>query len=143
MAANVANLEAAARRVRWELHFMRDITAVEPETPRRQFRFHPTRAWRFDFAWPLWLVAVEVEGLTPIRFVEDDDGSTRAHVGRHQSVDGMNDDLEKYAEATLLGWRVLRVSQAHVKSGQACMWTERLLAFARSNTVPAPSQPPS
>ena len=30
--------------------------------PRRNFRFHPKRMWRFDFAWPSKMLAVEVEG---------------------------------------------------------------------------------
>ena len=28
----------------------------------REWRFHPKRRWRFDFAWPAEKVAVEVEG---------------------------------------------------------------------------------
>ena len=33
-------------------------------TPEREYKFHPSRRWRFDFAWPaLYLrIAVEVEG---------------------------------------------------------------------------------
>lgn len=119
VAANVAGLEVAARRVRWELHYLRDITAVGIPAPQREYRFHPSRQWRFDFAWPASLFAVEVEGLVP-RF--DRDGEERH--GRHQTIDGMQEDLVKYAEATILGWRLLRVSQADVKSGRARLWTE-------------------
>lgn len=35
----------------------------EPEFVR-EHRFHPTRRWRFDFAWPDEKVALEVEGGT-------------------------------------------------------------------------------
>jgi hypothetical protein len=34
-------------------------------------------------------------------------------------------DCEKYNEATLRGWRVLRVTGAHVKSGAAVEWLRR------------------
>lgn len=119
VAANVSALESAARRVRWELHYLRDITAVGIPAPQREFRFHPVRQWRFDFAWPPSLFAVEVEGLVPSR---GPDGEERK--GRHQTIGGAQEDIVKYASATVLGWRVLRVSQADVKSGQARVWTE-------------------
>jgi len=57
----------------------------------REYRFHPTRKWRFDFASPLLKVAVEIEGR-----------------GRHQSIAGFRADCEKYNTATSMGWRVYR-----------------------------------
>lgn len=57
----------------------------------REYRFHPTRKWRFDFAFPSQKLAIEIEGF-----------------GRHQTVTGYMTDLEKYNEATRLGWRMLR-----------------------------------
>lgn len=63
----------------------------------REFRFHPTRRWRFDFALPEHRVAVEVEGGVWIG-------------GRHTSPKGFIGDIEKYNTATLMGWRVLRVT---------------------------------
>ena len=74
--------------------------------PAREFRFCERR-WRFDFAWPSVLVACEVEGLT---------GGAG---GRHQRRQGYKEDLEKYARAWELGWRVLRVDYSMVKSGRA------------------------
>ena len=82
----------------------------------REYRFHETRRWRFDFAWPAEMVAVEVEGTTKF-----------GAIGRHQSHAGFQGDVEKYAEALLLGWRVLRVTQDDVRSGRALAWLERLL----------------
>ncbi len=64
-----------------------------------EHRFHPTRRWRFDLAvmGPPVLVAVEIEGGVWVR---------GAHVrGAH-----FRQDIEKYAEAACLGWRVIRVS---------------------------------
>jgi len=132
VALTLSNLEAAARRTRWEMHYLRDVTAIGIPAPEREFRFHPTRQWRFDFAWPASLFAVEVEGLVP-RFGRD--GEERQ--GRHQTIQGAQGDLEKYAEAVLLGWRILRVSQKDVESGRARLWTERAFA-AGLILAPAP-----
>ena len=82
--------------------------------PIQEFRFHPTRKWRFDFAWPDCKLACEVEGGI---FV----------AGRHSRGAGMKKDMEKYAEALLLGWRVLRVEDSMIKSGKAVEYIQKLL----------------
>lgn len=61
----------------------------------KEFRFHPERMWRFDYAIPEYKVALEVEG-----------GVWTG--GRHTSSVGFINDIEKYNTATLLGWKVLR-----------------------------------
>lgn len=113
-AAILAREVARAKRERWEEEFALQVrgSRVLPP-PRRQVRFHPTRDWRLDFGWPELRLAVEIEGLVP------------SGKGRHQTIGGMTEDLVKYAEALILGWRVLRVSQAQVRSGQALEWAER------------------
>ena len=68
----------------------------------REVTFHPKRKWRFDFAWPEYKLAVEVEGW-----------------GRHQRRGGFNKDAEKYNAALLLGWRVLRFPGPAVKDRTA------------------------
>lgn len=82
--------------------------------PEAEYRFHPTRRWRFDLAWPAQKLAVEIDGAVWTG-------------GRHTRGAGVEKDCEKYAEAMILGWRVLRVSTGQVKSGQALQWAERLL----------------
>jgi hypothetical protein len=71
-----------------------NINHAMPE-PKPEFRFDPIRKWRFDWAWPEFLVAVEVEGGTWNR---------GAHVrgGHYES------DLEKYNAAASNRWLVLR-----------------------------------
>lgn len=61
----------------------------------KEFRFHPTRRWRFDYAMPEYKIAVEVEGGVWIG-------------GRHTSPKGFLGDMEKYNTATAMGWRILR-----------------------------------
>jgi len=58
--------------------------------PERQYRFHETRRWRFDFAWPSERVAVEVSGETA-----------------HAHWRNMTTDAEKANAAVLGGWRLL------------------------------------
>lgn len=61
----------------------------------REYRFHPTRKWRFDYALPQYMIALEVEG-----------GVWTG--GRHTSPKGFLRDMEKYNTAELMGWRVFR-----------------------------------
>ena len=71
--------------------------------PVREFRFHATRKWRFDYAWPKQRVALEIEG-----------GVWTG--GRHTSGSGFVKDMEKYNAAALAGWRVFRVTPNHLRS---------------------------
>ena len=60
-----------------------------------EYKFHPTRKWKFDFANPELKIAVEQEGGVWVR-------------GRHNRGVGFLNDMEKYNTAVLLGWKVLR-----------------------------------
>jgi very-short-patch-repair endonuclease len=80
----------------------------------REYRFDPTRRWRFDFAWPPEDVALEVEGGVWI-------------AGRHSRGAGMVNDMEKYNTAALQGWRILRVTPKDMENGQAMVWLEGIL----------------
>jgi len=82
------------------------IKAMKLPEPVREYRFHPTRRWRFDFAWPDLMLAVETEGGTWTN-------------GRHNRGKGFEADCEKYGEAMLLGWSVYRCTSGMVKSGVA------------------------
>jgi len=74
--------------------------------PTAEHRFHPTRKWRFDFAWLDVQLALEIEG-----------GAFSG--GRHTRGKGFIGDLEKYNAALLLGWRVLRVTPQQMANGVA------------------------
>lgn len=66
--------------------------------PQCEFKFHPVRKWRFDYAWPVHKIALEVEG-----------GFFMKGGGRHQRGAGAREDMEKYNEAACHGWKILRV----------------------------------
>lgn len=89
--------------------------------PVSELRFAPPRRWRFDFAWEHIRLACEVEGAV---FAG----------GRHTRGLGFEKDAEKYAEALLRGWRVLRVTTGMVRDGRALGYLERLLR----GSVPQP-----
>ena len=74
--------------------------------PQREFLFHRKRKWRFDLAWPELLIAVEVEGGIWVG-------------GRHVRGEGYEADCEKYNEAQLAGWMVLRFTPGMIKKGKA------------------------
>lgn len=71
------------------------ILANNIEKPKPEHRFHPVRKWRMDFAWVSRKIAVELEGGIWVR-------------GAHSRGAHFNSDSEKYNEATIMGWRVLR-----------------------------------
>ncbi len=83
--------------------------------PEPEYRFHPTRRWRFDYGWPHHLVALEIEGIV---YPKKGSGDYRAG-GRHASVKGLRGDVEKYLAAAELGWTVIRVLPEHIENGRA------------------------
>lgn len=85
----------------------------------RHYRFCPGRKWEIDFAWPDFMVAVEVEGG---QWVE----------GRHNRPEGFAKDVEKYNMATFMGWRLYRVTGDMVNSGAAGKLVLKVLGIDRS-----------
>lgn len=80
----------------------------------RELKFHPTRRWKFDFAMPERMLAIECEG-----------GAWSN--GRHTRGSGFVADMEKYNEAALLGWSVLRFDSKAIQSGQAIQFVMKVL----------------
>ncbi len=107
-----ANIPKAGSALEAELAVQFRLHNIKPHT---EYRFDPERRWRFDFAWPVMKFAVEVEGITY-------DG------GRHQRVEGFENDLDKYQAAMLQGWTVYRVSKKQIRNLQALETVQRMLA---------------
>jgi hypothetical protein len=86
-----------------------------------QYRFHPVRKWTFDFA--IGGAPVMVRGrkmFTPgdasrIKLAIEVEGGQ--FTGGHKRGPAADSDCEKFNEATLLGWRVLRFTSNQVKRG--------------------------
>ena len=73
------------------------VFAADKPQPVRQFIFHETRKWRFDFAWPQYKVAVEIDG-----------GVYQTKATGHRSISGVVSQMEKLNLAQIAGWKVLR-----------------------------------
>lgn len=67
-----------------------------------EYRFHPTRKFRFDVAFPGNKVAIEYEGLV-------------SEKSRHTTIEGYTNDCRKYNLAQGMGWRVLRYTAANYR----------------------------
>ena len=73
--------------------------------PVTEYRFHPTRKWRFDACFPDKKIAIEWEG-------------GAFCFGRHVRGTGFIADCEKYNAAVILGWRLLRYPPNKIDFGQ-------------------------
>jgi len=112
----------APSRLEAELSLHMRAAGLNPEP---EFRFAPPRRWRFDFAFPDQKVAIECEGATWIN-------------GRHNRGAGFQKDLEKYNQASLLGWVLLRFTGDQIRSGQALAQIEAALSIGAT----APNETP-
>lgn len=92
--------------------------------PVAEHRFHPTRRWRFDYCWPTHRVALEVDG-----------GIYTG--GRHTRGAGTEGDHEKFNEAAVLGWRVLRVTPRKLLTSATMGLLQRVLCpLTRADLTP-------
>jgi very-short-patch-repair endonuclease len=70
--------------------------------PVQEYKFMEKRRFRFDFAYPVQKIAIEIEGGLYGK-------------SRHTSIDGYTKDCDKYNLAALEGWRVFRFTAVHMK----------------------------
>ena len=119
----VRNVASQVRKVK-QVTTLRDKVLAQlagfPD-PVTELLFHPKRKWRFDYAWPTRMIALEVHG--------------GIHSGgRHTRGRGFVEDRTKMNEAALLGWTVLEVTPEHIKTSQLRAWL--LKAFDQTNNQP-------
>src|SRR4030042_2050781 len=74
--------------------------------PVKEYKFHLKRKWRFDYAFIEQKIAIEYEGIF----------STKS---RHLNLTGYMKDCEKYSEAAILGWRIIRITAQMLRNGMA------------------------
>lgn len=96
------------------------IRAAGLPEPILEYRFHPKRRWRFDLAWPDQMIACEIEGGA---WMQTDTGRGKGHAHPKR----FEKDCEKYSEAAVAGWRLIRATPEQVRSGQAVDWLSRTL----------------
>lgn len=89
--------------------------ALEGPPLEREFRFSPPRRWKADFCCHESRLLIEIEG------------GVYTH-GRHTSIKGFLNDAEKYLEAELLGYTVLRLTDKQIIP----MTLKRIISYARA-----------
>jgi hypothetical protein len=105
--------------------FLQVLRAACLPRPELEYPFAaPERRWRFDFAWPGVRLALEKEGGVYGRG-KPCPVCKRRPVGAHSSISDMKRDMEKYNEATIRGWRVLRARPEQFDSGEVIPLLER------------------
>jgi very-short-patch-repair endonuclease len=95
---------------------LQQIQTAKLPPPEREYKFHPVRKWRVDFAYPIHNIAIEVEGGVWIH-------------GRHNRGLGFEKDCEKYNELALAGFYLYRFTSSMIHDGTALRTVER--AFGR------------
>jgi very-short-patch-repair endonuclease len=91
--------------------FYKTLEALGIEKPVYEYRFHKTRKWRFDFCFVEAKLALEIEGGVWTN-------------GRHVRGSGFIKDMEKYNQAAILGFRLLRVTPEQTQNGEALILIE-------------------
>lgn len=100
----------------YKARFLRDIANAGIPAPTLEVKFHDTRKWRLDFAYPDRRIAIEYQG-----------GNFSGGKGGHSSIAGLMRDYEKFTEAALHGWLLILIDAASVRSGQAVEWVRRAM----------------
>lgn len=108
------------QRINWSEVLLEHIRLSDIPDPVCEYQFHANRQWRFDFCWKQALVACEVEGGI---WMQTKTGRSKGHAHPQR----FESDCEKYNEAALYGWIVIRVTPKMVRDGRAIEWLERAL----------------
>jgi hypothetical protein len=83
-------------------------------TPVAEYKFHLTRRWKLDCAWPSLRLGLEFQGGGWVQ-------------GRHTRGVGHEADCEKFSEAASMGWRVMLVTYKQLKNGKVYGWLDRIV----------------
>lgn len=92
------------------------IKAAKLPIPKRHVKWHPARQFHWDFYWPEFRLALEVEG-----------GQSVPGGGHHQRRGGYELDCIRHSEAALMGFTLLRFTSRQVFDGTALGYVERAI----------------
>ena len=105
---------------RLERRFIQFWTCLGGPPLEREFMFHGERKWRADFAHLPTRLLLEIEG-----------GIYLSGGGRHNRAAGFIADSEKYLEAVLADWTVVRLCEPQITAPTI----ERLIAWVRNRSL--------
>ena len=95
-----------------ELLLLEQIRQARLPEPEQQVAIIPKRRYRFDFAYPHLMVAIEVDGGTWKQ-------TNRGRSAGHAHPARITHDNEKRNLARLLGWRVFQFDTTAINDGSA------------------------
>ena len=95
--------------------FLKRLQEAGLPAPIAEYKFWPGRKFAFDYAWPEFRVALEVEGGVFTRQA-------------HGSISGVLRDMEKYSEAAARGWRIIRCLPRDLLSSRTLDYLTRALS---------------
>lgn len=87
---------------KWQILLVNLLKAITGKQPEEEIKFHPTRKWRIDAGYSDIKLGFEVEGGIWVG-------------GRHVNPIGFEKDCEKYNAATMLGWKLYRLTPKMIK----------------------------
>jgi hypothetical protein len=85
-----------------------------------QFKFHPTREWQFDFAFPEVFIAIEIQGFGT----------------GHTSYEGMKRDYDKHNAAMSVGWGIIYLMSRDLlplNISKTCCYIQSILEHRKKN----------
>lgn len=85
------------------------IAAAGLPTPEREHKWHPTRRFRADLAWPATKFIVEVDGAV------------------HRIKGKFERDIERHNLLIQAGWVYIRVTPEMVRTGEALTWVREFV----------------
>lgn len=98
-----------------EVTFFRQIVGVGLPLPLQQYKWHPERKFKADFAYDF----------PPFKLLIEVDGGTWQQMG-HSTGSGIERDHIKDAEALILGFKTLRLTGTMVKDGSGIKYLEQI-----------------
>lgn len=119
-------------REHWEIVFAKQLDAIGYYY-QRQYRFHPTRKWAFDFMLNPYYPSQESMDkfadempcyVRDCATLIDIQGGTWSE-GAHVRGKGYQNDIDKMNAATALGWDVFWFTSDDVESGKAIRFLEK------------------
>lgn len=109
-------VDKMARKKKAMSSLLWDVKIAKMPALETEIRFNPKRLWRIDYGYSELKIGVEFEGGTfgvgkpcPV--------CKRRQQGRHTSGAGHESDCEKYTEANLMGWIIIRATENSIKNG--------------------------
>lgn len=108
--------ERVRMRRDYKAEFLGQLKMAGLPAPVTEFMFHPSRKWRFDYAFVKEKLAVEYQG-----------GVYFDAKSGHSTVRGMENDCIKFSTAASFGWRVMPINAGMVLRGEALKLVEQAL----------------